>query len=312
MKAPKDQSELRSFLGMVNYFSNFFPQMSLNDLLKKDSKWNWSATVEAAFELLKRQLTSLPVLAKYDTSLPLGLSCDASEKGVGACMFHVGEGGKEYPIAYTSKSLTKSERKITHKSKEKRYQLSLEHKFCHYLLGRKFVLQTDHRPLLAIFDSTKVTVPTRTSGRLARWALQLSQFDYEIQYRQSTEHGNADCLSRLPIGPDEKFDQANETEDQSERYIAAMEHQFIKNGPIQYHQVQKYTEKDNTLICLTPSFNECHRSSFLRRLHCTFQLSLVGRSGVTIAKAFSVLVTPGSSPRLEYNRATPLVRCFSP
>ena len=70
---------------MVNYFGKFFPHMSshtlpLNQLLKKDTKWNWSSTQESAFQRVKQELTSLPILAKYDMSLPVRLACDASEK----------------------------------------------------------------------------------------------------------------------------------------------------------------------------------------------------------------------------------------
>ena len=178
-----------------------------------------------------------------------------------------------------SKSLTKAERNYSQIELEALSIIFGTRKFRHFLLGRKFVLRTDHRPLLTVFDPTKLTTPTRTSGRLARWALQLSQYDYEIQYRRSVEHGNADCLSRLPVGHEEDFEQTNEYEDQSERYIAAMESRFIKDAPILFDQLQRYTKQDRTLQQVMKFINDGWPSTvktkaLLDFVACQHQLSV--------------------------------------
>ena len=64
---------------------------------------------------------------------------------------------------------------------------------------------TDHKPLLSLFGPNKAT-PVLAANRLARWALLLNQYSYSIEYRKTTDHGNADALSRLPFGPDPSFD----------------------------------------------------------------------------------------------------------
>ena len=120
-------------------------------------------------------------------------------------------------------------------------------KFRHYLLGLHFTLITDHRPLVTIFDATRISVPTRTSSRLTRWALQLSQYKYDIEYRSSSSHGNADALSRLPIGHDETFDQIGQQDEVAEQFVASLETQNVKNGPIAYKQLQKYVRRDAVL-----------------------------------------------------------------
>ena len=66
--------------------------------------------------------------------------------------------------------------------------------------------------MLTLFGPTKPT-PALAANRLARWALTLSQYDYTIEYRKTSEHGNADVPSRLPIGPDAKFDNGEEVKD---------------------------------------------------------------------------------------------------
>jgi hypothetical protein len=100
------------------------------------------------------------------------------------------------------------------------------------------ILHTDHRP---------VSTPTRTSFRLARWARQLSQFDYDIEYRRSADPGNADCLSRFPVGTDSDFDTFSKLEEETERYVAELECQFIAAGPIRYDKLQEYTLPDPVL-----------------------------------------------------------------
>ena len=138
------------------------------------------------------------------------------------------ENRRERPIAYASKCLTPAERNY---SQIERKGLSIvfgTHKFRHYLLGQ---LRTHHRPLVSLIDATKLTTPTRSNSRLVRWALQLSQFDYEIVYQTSASHGNANCLSRLPVSSDDEFDKFSRSDENTERYIAELECQLIQNGP---------------------------------------------------------------------------------
>ena len=85
-------------------------------------------------------------------------------------------------------------------------------KFYQYLYGRRFILVTDHKPLLAMFGPKK-GVPTLAANRLSRWALLLSQYEYTVEYRPTNKHGNADALSRLPLGPDDMFDYSEDSDD---------------------------------------------------------------------------------------------------
>ena len=112
---PRDVTELSSFLGLVNYYGKFISHLStliqpLNHLLCQNVTWEWSAECQQAFEELKQQLASADVLVHYDPSLPLKLDCDASSYGVGAVLSHVFSDGAERPIAYASRTLSKSER----------------------------------------------------------------------------------------------------------------------------------------------------------------------------------------------------------
>ena len=106
MPLPQNREELRRFLGMVNYFSQFIPNQSeatapLRSLLKKDVVWIWSHEHTQAVEHLKEILSSQPVLKFFDPSKPVNLQVDASKSGLGACILQDG-----HPIAYASRSLS--------------------------------------------------------------------------------------------------------------------------------------------------------------------------------------------------------------
>ena len=113
--APKNVQELRSFLGLVNYYGKFLPNLAttlqpLNSLLQKDRKWKWTSDCSHAFQLAKDILTTSKVLVHNDPSLPMKMAADASAYGVGAVISHVLPDGTERPIAFASRTLTSSER----------------------------------------------------------------------------------------------------------------------------------------------------------------------------------------------------------
>ena len=113
-KSPVNIEQLQSFLGMVNYYGKFIPNLStiaapLNQLRRKDVPWKWTKKEEGAYQRLKEQLSSAKVLVHYNPKLPLKLDCDGSSVGIGAVLSHIMETGEEKPIAYASRSLTKAE-----------------------------------------------------------------------------------------------------------------------------------------------------------------------------------------------------------
>ena len=135
------------------------------------------------------------MLDHYNPSLPLTLAADASAYGVGAVISPTYPDGTERPIAYASRTLTQSEKNYAQLEKE---ALALVFGVHQFLYGRKFTLFTDHKPLTTILGPYN-SIPTLAAARLQRWALILSAYTYEIRFRYTEEHANADCLSRLPL-----------------------------------------------------------------------------------------------------------------
>ena len=112
--------------------------------------------------------------------------------------------GSEQPIAYTSRSLSVAERKYSQLEKEGLAIVVAIKKFHQFLHGRPFTIFSDHQPLKYLFDESK-QVPILASGRIQRWALLLSSYQYKIQYRPGKQLGNADALSRLPLPESPEF-----------------------------------------------------------------------------------------------------------
>jgi hypothetical protein len=115
---PKNVTELRSFLGMVNYYGKFLPNLAtkltpLYGLLCKNKRWAWTGQQDAAFKLAKEALQTDSVLVHYDSQKPLLLACDASEYGLGAVLSHILDDGQEKPIAYTSRTLNTAEHRYS-------------------------------------------------------------------------------------------------------------------------------------------------------------------------------------------------------
>ena len=197
---PENATELRSFLGLVNYYGKFVPHLStvlhpLNHLLKDNVKWSWTQECSESFSRAKEELASARVLTHYDPKLPLNMAADASAYGVGAVLSHVFPDGTERPVAFASRTLSPSEKNYAQVEKEALSLIFGVKKFHQYLYGRRFTLVTDHKPLTAILGPKK-GIPSLAAARLQRWAILLSAYEYSIAYKPSLEHSNADGLSR--------------------------------------------------------------------------------------------------------------------
>ena len=200
---PKRVSELRSFLGLVNYYGKFLPNLAtiaapLYTLLKKNARWMWGKAQREAFKRVKDLLQSSDLLVHFNPEEPLILACDASPYGLGAVLSHRMQDGSERPIAFASRTLAPAEKKYSQLDKEALSIIFGVKRFHQYLYGRQFIIHSDHKPLMYIFDEAKA-VPLMASARIQRWALTLSAYTYTIQYKAGKDHANADGLSRLPL-----------------------------------------------------------------------------------------------------------------
>ncbi|XP_024064460.2 LOW QUALITY PROTEIN: uncharacterized protein K02A2.6-like, partial [Terrapene carolina triunguis] len=238
---PRNVSQLRSFLGLLNYYGKFISQLAtllkpLHELLGQNKAWKWTEACNVAFNKAKDALLNSEVLMHFDPSLPLQLACDASPYGVGAVVSHIMPSGEERPIVFASRTLSKAETNYTQIEREALGIIFGIRKFHQYLFGRKFTLLTDQRPLTSIFGPY-TGIPPLAASRMQRWALLLSAHTYEIKYRKSTLHGNADGLSRLPLPV--------KHQDSAQKEIFYFEQ--VENTPITATQIKKATRVDPLL-----------------------------------------------------------------
>ena len=240
---PRNVTELRSYLGLLSYYSRFLPNLSaklapLYLLLKQDRPWKWSVAQDTAFTKSKELLTSSRLLVHFDSKLDIVLACDASAYGIGAVLSHRMPDGQEKPIGFVSRTLTEAEKNYSQMEKEGLSCVYGIRRFHSYLFGRHFELQTDHKPLLTLFNEQKPISP-QASSRIQRWALKLAAYQYKIVYRSTLQHANADAMSRLPIE-----DTPEEPQTTPELVLMV---EKLKDAPITARQIAHWTERDPLL-----------------------------------------------------------------
>lgn len=140
-----------------------------------------SAECENSFQQFKQVLVSDLMLTHYNPKLQIIVSADASMQGLGAQISHVMPDGTEKPVAHASRSLTAAEKNYGQIEKEVLALVFAVKKFHPMVYGRKFLLRTDHRPLLAIFGSRK-GIPVHSASRLQRWALTIQDLQRRHRY----------------------------------------------------------------------------------------------------------------------------------
>ena len=205
---PNKLRELRSFLGLCSYYRKFVSHFStivkpLTILTKKDQKFVWGSDQERAFELIKSELSSYPVLAHFDSKKDVKIRTDASGYGLGAAILQK-EGNVFKPIAYASRMLNESELNYTISEKECLAVVYAVEKFEQFLSSKHFEIESDHCALCWLSSKSKLP------KRLHRYSLILQEYNYTIKYRSGSSHKDVDCLSRYPVDPPSEGDKLSD------------------------------------------------------------------------------------------------------
>lgn len=156
-------------------------------------------------------MNSDQVLMLYNPKLPLILATDSSQVAVGAVLSHLLPDGTERPMQFASQTLTETQQKYSSIDREAYAIIFGVRKFYQYLFGTHFTLVTDHKPLLQIFGPHK-GLPIYSASRMQHYAMYLQAFNYEIRYKNTTSHANADALSRLILGKTTQHSALDETD----------------------------------------------------------------------------------------------------
>eukprot|EP01052_Picozoa_sp_SAG31_P022412 SAG31_NODE_1782_length_7281_cov_5.022139_1_plen_570_part_00 len=207
MPYPKQsQTAIREFLGAASFYRRWIDSYAritepLQELLKDNAKGRtmdmWAANkskYETVVDKLKRILCSYPVLRQPNFHKPFLLYTDASDYAIGGVLCQLDETtGRRTAIHYASRSLINAEKKYSVQEKEALAIVFSVKKFRKYLLGSRFKIRvlTDHRTLESLTNSREV------AGRMARWAMIMSEYNYSVEYIPGVSNTAADSLSRL-------------------------------------------------------------------------------------------------------------------
>lgn len=193
---PKDRTDVQSFLGFANYHREHIRgiagmAVSLYELAAPKTPFQWSDVHQKAFEAVKQALVIAPCLGYPRPEGMFVLDTDASDTAIGAELSQV-QDGVERVIGYSSHVLHKIQRRYCTTRKELLAVIKFCRHYRHYLLGRPFLLRTDHSSLVWLIRFK------RPEGQLARWLEEMQQYDLKIVHRPGKQHCNVDGLSRRP------------------------------------------------------------------------------------------------------------------
>jgi transposase InsO family protein len=192
---PKDVTGVRSFLGLVNYYRRYLPNMAaistpLTHLTRKDAPFEWTPECSIAFKEIKQLLINAPLLKYPNFDREFILYTDWQPGAVAAILGQEDEIG-EYVIAYASRTLTGAALNYSPTDGELFAVVWAVRMFRPYLYGTHFRLLTDHKALQWLRSTRNL------SAKLARYAIELQEYDFDVQHRAGSQHANVDGLSRL-------------------------------------------------------------------------------------------------------------------
>ena len=200
---PKTLKQLRSFMGTLNHLQRFIPDLhkytvAFRASLKAENKKSflWGEEQTSAFQKILNLIANIPNLFHYDASKASRVKCDASHSGLGTCLEQEVEPNVWAPIAFASRFLNSTEIKYsTNELELLAIVWSCEH-FRTYLLGKRFVILTDHKAIISALNKTYGKKSYQS--RLSRCADRLIPFDYQIEHIPGSSLGIVDYMSRYP------------------------------------------------------------------------------------------------------------------
>lgn len=245
---PHDKDAVKRFVAFANYYRKFiynFAEIAqpLSDLTRKSTEFEWKEKHQKAFETLKNRLTNPQILKYPEFDREFIIKVDASSLGCAGVLLQE-HNNIDMPVAYFSKSFQKGEKNKAIIEKE---LLAIYHSilaFRPYVYGKKFIVYTDHKPLIYLFSMKN------PASKLVRIKLELNEYDFEILHINGKDNIQADALSRIPFSE-------IQTMSENSKHILAITRSMNKNR-IEHKKrnVQEEHENDKKLIQTTRIFEK--------------------------------------------------------
>lgn len=198
---PVNVKEIKSFLGLIGYYRRFIPNFAhivypINKCTRKGEKIDpTDPTYLRAFEHCKTLIATSPILAYPDFEKKFTVTTDASDIAIGSVLSQ-----ENHPIAFYSRTLNSAEKNYSTIERELLSIVEATKHFRPYLYGRRFLIQTDHNPLVWLNKLKTI------NSRLIRWKIKLDEYEYDIEHLKGSVNKVADALSRVEINIHNKDD----------------------------------------------------------------------------------------------------------
>ena len=270
---PKNRKELRSFIGVVNYYRDMWIRRShilapLAQLTSKSTKWEWGEKQRKAFEMAKRVIARETMLAYPDFNKPFTIHTDASHYQLGAV---ISQDGK--PIAFYSRKLNPAQTRYTTTERELLSIVETLKEYRTILLGHEIEVYTDHKNLVYKHFNTE---------RVMRWRLLLEEFGPKLTYIKGPNNVVADALSRMSLTEEdfsaEAFAGDNDRGD------------FPKEFPLSYAELASEQAKDKSLQKLLKDKHDDYKSDVRRHGSKEYTLIFHGDK-IVVPKSLQVRAT---------------------
>ena len=193
MPPPTSKKQVQSFIGMVNYLSEFLARLSelaelIRDLCKDKVPFYWETEHQDVFKQIKCEIVRAPILAYYNPKKETVLQTDASVKGLGACLLQ-----DQKPVYFASKALTETQCGYVAIEIESLAVAWAMEKFHHFLYASHFILETDQKPLEAILSKSL----NQAMPRWQRILIRTFPYLFTVRYIPGMTNQLAGCLSCL-------------------------------------------------------------------------------------------------------------------
>ena len=307
-KAPDNVKKLRAFLGLTGYYRQFVKNYSeiagcLTDLTRDDCKWHWHQKHQDAFDTLRNILVSDQIMAYPDFTKTFTLKSDASLTAIGYILTQKVD-NKEKVVSYGSKKLNRTQQRWSTYDREFFALLSGIRANSHYLRHARFIVVTDHRPLLAW---KKVDSQKDPTGRRTRWAIELDNYEFDLIYKKGKIHCDADAMSRRGDDDDEVAEDSDDffrlslllDEDNDDNFYLLGMTEDSDHTLVQFHSEHaalkrlKRRQDSDPIISEVKSFTRKHRR-LPRSYPCTWYKRnnrwLIVKDGILYRKSYCELV----------------------
>ena len=246
-RRPETVSEVRSFLGLVNYCGKFIPDLAtvadpLRKLTRQNEPFVWTNEQEHSFTELKKRLTNAETLGYFNLEAKTAIIADASPVGLGAVLVQT-QNGESRVICYASRSLSDVERRYSQTEKEALALVWACERFHMYVYGIDFELLTDHKPLEFIYSRK-----SHASARVNRWVLRLQPYSFVVKHIPGKTN-IADSLSRLTS-------KTTEPDSETEEYV-----RYVAESATPKAMSTREIEEASAVDPELSNLRKCHREN---------------------------------------------------